>query len=77
MAAPTGPERVAKLEASGVITGYHAAVAAAALGLGVTALVGVLPADHSDPDRVVDPVRGPGAGADRASPPAEPPAHSP
>ncbi|MEV4317718.1 Lrp/AsnC family transcriptional regulator [Actinocrispum sp. NPDC049592] len=38
-------ERVGKLEASGVITGYHATVDPRAIGLGVTALVGIQPAE--------------------------------
>src|SRR3954469_12901002 len=39
LTAPSAHERVAKLESSGVITGYHAAVAPSALGLGVSALI--------------------------------------
>jgi Lrp/AsnC family transcriptional regulator, leucine-responsive regulatory protein len=38
-------ERVGKLEAAGVILGYHAAVDPAAIGLGVTALIGIHPTD--------------------------------
>ena len=38
-------ERVGKLEANGVITGYHAVVNPSAVGLGVTALVGIQPTD--------------------------------
>lgn len=38
-------ERVGKLESSGVITGYHAEVNPTAIGLGVTALVGIQPTD--------------------------------
>jgi len=57
LSAPAAHERVAKLEASGVITGYHAAVAPAALGLGVTALVGILQADQSEPDRIAEALR--------------------
>lgn len=45
LSAPAVHERVGKLEAAGVITGYHATVAPAALGLGVTALVGVFESD--------------------------------
>jgi Lrp/AsnC family leucine-responsive transcriptional regulator len=41
-------ERVGKLEASGVITGYRAVVDPAAVGLGVTALVGVIESDSVD-----------------------------
>jgi len=47
-------ERVGKLEAAGVITGYHAMVDPAAIGLGVTALVGIHPSDTADDDDVAD-----------------------
>jgi Lrp/AsnC family leucine-responsive transcriptional regulator len=47
-------ERVAKLEASGVITGYHAVVDPRAVGLGVTALVGVQPTDTASDEDVAD-----------------------
>lgn len=55
---PAVHERVGKLEAAGVITGYHAAVAPAALGLGVSALVGILQSDRSDSDRIAGALRG-------------------
>lgn len=45
-------ERVAKLEDTGVITGYHATVDPAAVGLGVTALVGIHPTDTADDEDV-------------------------
>lgn len=57
LSAPAVHERVGKLEAAGVITGYHAAVDPTALGLGVSALVGVLQADRSDSDRIFDALR--------------------
>jgi Lrp/AsnC family leucine-responsive transcriptional regulator len=38
-------ERVGKLEAAGVIMGYHAVVDPASVGLGVTALIGIHPTD--------------------------------
>lgn len=41
-------ERVAKLESSGVISGYRAIVAPSAVGLGVTALVGIEPGEYGD-----------------------------
>lgn len=41
LSSPAVHERVAKLEAQGVITGYHASVDPTAVGLGVTALVGI------------------------------------
>ncbi|AZI58754.1 Lrp/AsnC family transcriptional regulator [Nakamurella antarctica] len=39
-------ERVAKLESSGVITGYRAVVAAAAVGFGVTAMIAIEPGEN-------------------------------
>jgi Lrp/AsnC family leucine-responsive transcriptional regulator len=45
-------ERVGKLEAAGVITGYHAVVDPRAVGLGVTALVGIHPTDTADDEDV-------------------------
>jgi Lrp/AsnC family leucine-responsive transcriptional regulator len=45
-------ERVGKLEATGVITGYHAVVDPSAVGLGVTALIGIHPTDVADDDDV-------------------------
>ena len=57
LSAPAVHERVAKLEAAGVITGYHAAVAPAALVLGVSALVGIVQGDSADSDLIADAVR--------------------
>ncbi|MBY3554608.1 Lrp/AsnC family transcriptional regulator [Modestobacter lapidis] len=48
LSAPSVHERVGKLEASGVITGYRAVVDPAAVGVGVTALVGVIESDSVD-----------------------------
>jgi Lrp/AsnC family leucine-responsive transcriptional regulator len=45
-------ERVGKLEATGVITGYHAVVDPSAVGLGVTALIGIHPTDTADNEDV-------------------------
>src|SRR3954453_6204500 len=45
-------ERVGKLEATGVMTGYHAAVNPSLVGLGVTALIGIHPTDIADDDDV-------------------------
>ena len=47
-------ERVGKLEASGVITGYHAVVNPSAVGRGVTALVGIQPTDIAENDDVAE-----------------------
>ena len=43
---------------AGVITGYHAAVDPTALGLGVSALVGILQGDRGDSDRIFAALRG-------------------
>jgi Lrp/AsnC family leucine-responsive transcriptional regulator len=45
-------ERVSKLEASGVISGYRAVVEPTLIGLGVTALIGVEPGENGDDARI-------------------------
>jgi Lrp/AsnC family transcriptional regulator, leucine-responsive regulatory protein len=50
LSAPAVHERVGKLEAQGVITGYHAAVAPESLGYSMSALVGVFLSDTADED---------------------------
>ncbi|MCT2585647.1 Lrp/AsnC family transcriptional regulator [Actinophytocola gossypii] len=45
-------ERVGKLEATGVITGYHAVVNPSSVGLGVTALIGIHSTDVADDEDV-------------------------
>lgn len=50
-------ERVGKLEAAGVIQSYRAMVKASALGLGVTALIGIEPSESSPDETVVDGLR--------------------
>lgn len=52
MSGPSVAERVTRLEQAGVLTGYHAAVDPAALGLSVAALVGVHLSDTSNQDAV-------------------------
>jgi Lrp/AsnC family leucine-responsive transcriptional regulator len=52
LSAPAVHERVAKLESSGVITGYHAAVAPESLGYAMNALVGIFISDSGDTDEV-------------------------
>ncbi|HEV7825566.1 MAG TPA: Lrp/AsnC family transcriptional regulator [Mycobacteriales bacterium] len=52
LSAPAVHDRIAKLESAGVITGYRATIAPEALGLGVTALIGVLPSDGAEQDDV-------------------------
>jgi Lrp/AsnC family leucine-responsive transcriptional regulator len=50
LSAPAVHERVGKLESSGVLRGYHADVDAEALGLGVTALIGIVQDSSEDID---------------------------
>lgn len=52
LSASAAHERVGKLEATGVITGYHAIVDPHAVGLGVTALIGIYPTDTADDEDV-------------------------
>jgi Lrp/AsnC family leucine-responsive transcriptional regulator len=52
LSAPAVHDRVAKLETGGVLLGYRAAVAPEAIGLGVTALIGVIQSDAGDHDQV-------------------------
>ena len=50
LSAPAVHERVRRLETAGIVTGYHASVAPAALGLGVSALVGIHQSDDVEQD---------------------------
>jgi Lrp/AsnC family transcriptional regulator, leucine-responsive regulatory protein len=50
-------ERVAKLEAAGVITGYRALVDPAKVGLDVTALIGVIESDAVDDTGIEEALR--------------------
>ena len=52
LSAPAVHDRVGKLEAAGVISGYHAAVQPTALGLGVTALIGIIQSDSAEHDDI-------------------------
>lgn len=54
LSAPAVHERVAKLEASGVITGYHVGVTPAAIGLGVSALIGIQQSERADQSLVAE-----------------------
>ncbi len=49
LSAPAVMERIKKLEAAGLITGYHATLDARRLGLDVTAFIGVI---TSAPDKI-------------------------
>jgi Lrp/AsnC family leucine-responsive transcriptional regulator len=53
LSAPAVHERVGKLEATGVLRGYHADVDPDAVGLGVTALIGVVQDSAGDIDEVM------------------------
>ena len=57
LSAPAVHDRVGKLEASGVITGYHAAVRPQAVGLGVSALVGIFQTHSANVGYLVDGLR--------------------
>ena len=52
LSGPSVADRVKRLEQTGVITGYYAAVAPAALGLGVVAIVGIEQTDDGDQDEI-------------------------
>jgi Lrp/AsnC family transcriptional regulator, leucine-responsive regulatory protein len=52
LSAPSVQDRVRRLEERGYITGYTAVVPPAALGLGVTALVGVVQSESADQEDV-------------------------
>jgi Lrp/AsnC family leucine-responsive transcriptional regulator len=54
LSASTVHDRVRKLERRGVIRGYRASVDPETVGLGVTALVSVMPLDPSQPDDLPD-----------------------
>ncbi len=54
LSAPAVHERVAKLEASGVITGYHAPVSPESLGYAMNALVGIFIKDGADSDELAE-----------------------
>src|ERR1700709_2162036 len=54
LSAPAVHERVGKLEAQGVITGYHAAVAPESLGYSMSALAGGFLSDNADEDSVAE-----------------------
>jgi Lrp/AsnC family transcriptional regulator, leucine-responsive regulatory protein len=53
LSAPAVHERVGKLESSGVLRGYHADVDPEAVGLGVTALIGVVQDSSEDIDQLL------------------------
>ncbi len=52
LSGPTVTDRINRLEQAGVITGYRAVIDPSTVGLGVTALIGVLLSDAADLDDV-------------------------
>jgi Lrp/AsnC family transcriptional regulator, leucine-responsive regulatory protein len=57
LSAPAVHERVGKLEAAGTIRGYRADIAPDLVGLGVTAIVGVVQDSTSDAEEIVERLR--------------------
>ncbi|SCE67486.1 Lrp/AsnC family transcriptional regulator, leucine-responsive regulatory protein [Micromonospora purpureochromogenes] len=57
LSAPAVHERVGKLESSGVIRAYRAEVEPEAVGLGVTALIGIVEDSGGDTDDVLEAFR--------------------
>jgi Lrp/AsnC family leucine-responsive transcriptional regulator len=53
LSAPAVHDRVSKLESSGVITGFHAAVDTTTVGLGVTAMIGIQQTESADQAEVI------------------------
>jgi Lrp/AsnC family leucine-responsive transcriptional regulator len=58
LSAPSAHDRVRRLERSGALRGYTAVVDPAALGLGVTALVGILQREGVEQDDLADALAG-------------------
>ena len=57
LSAPAVHERVGKLESGGVIRAYRAEVEPEAIGLGVTALIGIVEDSNADTDDVLEAFR--------------------
>lgn len=57
LSGPSVTDRINRLEAAGVITGYRATVDSASLGLGVTALIGISLSDAADHEDVAQRLR--------------------
>jgi Lrp/AsnC family leucine-responsive transcriptional regulator len=58
LSAPAVHDRVGKLESGGVIRGYRADAEPEAIGLGVTALIGIVQDSNGDADDVLEALRG-------------------
>lgn len=52
LSGPSVTDRVNRLEQDGVITGYHAAITPEAIGLGISAIVGIYQTDAADQDEI-------------------------
>ncbi|MCW6003037.1 Lrp/AsnC family transcriptional regulator [Micromonospora sp. CPCC 205371] len=57
LSAPAVHDRVGKLETSGILRGYHADADPEAIGLGVTALIGLVQDSDGDSDEVLAELR--------------------
>ncbi|MFY1697235.1 Lrp/AsnC family transcriptional regulator [Solwaraspora sp. WMMD791] len=57
LSAPAVHERIGKLEAAGVLRGYRADVRPESVGLGVTALIGLVEDSGAETDAVLDALR--------------------
>jgi Lrp/AsnC family transcriptional regulator, leucine-responsive regulatory protein len=57
LSSPAVHERVGKLEAAGIITGYRAVIDPSSVGLDVTALIGVIESDSVDDTGLEDAMR--------------------
>ncbi|GAB3219894.1 Lrp/AsnC family transcriptional regulator [Glycomyces halotolerans] len=57
LTAPSVQDRVTKLEKNGVITGYQAVIDPEAIGLGITALIGIIPDSSADHIEICDRLR--------------------
>lgn len=58
LSAPAAHERVQKLEAAGVISGYHAAIAPESLGYAMNALIGVFITDSAETEEITAALQG-------------------
>lgn len=54
LSAPAVHDRVGKLESTGVLRGYYAVADPEAIGLGVTALIGIIQSDTGESDEMAE-----------------------
>ncbi|THV43216.1 Lrp/AsnC family transcriptional regulator [Glycomyces buryatensis] len=57
LTAPSVQDRVVKLEKNGVITGYRAVIDPETIGLGITALIGIIPDNSADHNEICERLR--------------------